>query len=108
MATLRAVCSVSPKAFNEILLNRFLPALLHHGRGEDVPDADLGAIWSVEVEVDRALEALVLRPVEVDVFGPFHCDENLKSLKTFLGFLELIQNHLPHGRKIMCLWMVLL
>ena len=47
-------------------------ALLHHGRGQDVPHADLGAVGSVEVEVDRALEALVLGAVEVDVFRPFH------------------------------------
>ena len=48
------------------------PALLHHGPGQDVPHADPGAVGSVEVEVDGALEALVLGPVKVDVFRPFH------------------------------------
>ena len=50
----------------------FIFALFCEGLWEDVPDPDFDIFVCVEVEIFGPIQALVLRPIEVYMFRPFH------------------------------------
>ena len=62
-----------------------------------MPHADFDTVLGRQVEVDRALEALVIRPVKIDVLRPFdwekYLDQQLFEIKENTGNLTPWQEY---------------